>query len=95
MFRAILCSSSGGSIVYTQHPVLCMLLFLGDRSVHRQLVGTRNQILLKCRSTTHKNMLIIISEIPSCYFSEISRPAMGHTKSPIQWVTSTLSPERG
>ena len=37
MFRAILCSSSGGSIVYTQHLVLYMSLFLGDRSMHRQL----------------------------------------------------------
>ena len=37
MFRAILWSSSGGSVVYTQHLVLCMSLFLGDRSVHRQL----------------------------------------------------------
>ena len=37
MFRAILCSSSGGFIVYIQHLVLCMSLFLGDRSVHRQL----------------------------------------------------------
>ena len=34
MFRAILCSSTGGSIVYTQHLVLYMSLFLGDRSVH-------------------------------------------------------------
>ena len=34
MFRTIPCSSSGGSIVYTQHLVLCMSLFLGDRSVH-------------------------------------------------------------
>ena len=40
MFRAILCSS-GGSIVYTQHLVLCMSLFLGDRSVHRQLEDFR------------------------------------------------------
>jgi len=32
-----LCSSSGGSTVYTQHLVLYMSLFLGDRSVHRQL----------------------------------------------------------
>ena len=30
MFRAILCSSSGGFIVYMQHLVLCMSLFLGD-----------------------------------------------------------------
>ena len=37
MFRAILCSSSGGFIVYIQHLVLCMSVFLGDRSVHRQL----------------------------------------------------------
>ena len=37
MFRAILCSSSGGSIVYTQHLVLYMSLFLCDRSVYRQL----------------------------------------------------------
>ena len=37
MFRAILCSSSGGFVVYIQHLVLCMSLFLGDRSVHRQL----------------------------------------------------------
>ena len=37
MFRAISCSSSGGFIVYIQHPVLCMSLFLGDRSVHRQI----------------------------------------------------------
>ena len=39
MFRAILCSSSGGFTVYTQHLVLCMSLFLGDRSGsgHRQL----------------------------------------------------------
>ena len=37
MFRAILCSSWGGSIVYTQHLVLYMSLFLCDRSVHRQL----------------------------------------------------------
>ena len=35
MFRAILCSSSGGCIVYTQHLVLYMSLFLGDRSVQR------------------------------------------------------------
>ena len=35
MFRAILCSSSGGSTVYTQHLVLYMSLFLCDRSVHR------------------------------------------------------------
>ena len=35
MFQAILCSSSGGSIVYTQHLVLYMSLLLGDRSVHR------------------------------------------------------------
>jgi len=32
------CSSSGGFIVYIQHLVLCMSLFLGDRSVHIQLV---------------------------------------------------------
>ena len=37
MFRATLCSSSGGFTVYIQHLVLCMSLFLGDRSVHRQL----------------------------------------------------------
>ena len=37
MFRATFCSSSGGFIVYIQHLVLCMSLFLGDRSVHRQL----------------------------------------------------------
>jgi len=37
MFRAPLCSSSGGFIVYIQHLVRCMSLFLGDRSVHRQL----------------------------------------------------------
>ena len=37
MFRATLCSSSGGFIVYIQHLVLCMSLFLGERSVHRQL----------------------------------------------------------
>ena len=37
MFRAILCSSSGGSTVYTQHLVLYVSLFLCDRSVHRQL----------------------------------------------------------
>ena len=37
MFRAILCSSSGGSIVNTQHLVLYVSLFLCDRSVHRQL----------------------------------------------------------
>jgi len=34
MFRGILCSSSGGSIVYTQHLVLYMSLFLRDLSVH-------------------------------------------------------------
>ena len=37
MFRATLCSSSGGFIVYIQHLFLCMSLFLGDRSVHRLL----------------------------------------------------------
>jgi hypothetical protein len=37
MFRAILCSSSGGSTVYTQHLVLYVSLFLCDRSVHKQL----------------------------------------------------------
>jgi hypothetical protein len=37
MFRATLCSSSGGFIVYIQHLVICMSLFLGDRSVHRQV----------------------------------------------------------
>jgi len=37
MFRAILSSSSGGTIVYTQYLVLYKSLFLGDRSVHRQL----------------------------------------------------------
>jgi len=37
MFRAILCSYSGESIVYTQHLVLYMSLFLGDRSMHKQL----------------------------------------------------------
>ena len=37
MFRAILCSSSGGSIVYTQHLVPYVSLFLGDCSVHRLL----------------------------------------------------------
>ena len=37
MFRATLCSSSGGIIVYIQHLVLCMLPFLGDRSVHRHV----------------------------------------------------------
>ena len=36
MFRAILCLSSGGLILYIQHLFLCMSLFLGDRSVHRQ-----------------------------------------------------------
>ena len=40
MFRATLCSSSGGFFVYIQHLVLCMSLFLGDRSVHRQLEDT-------------------------------------------------------
>ena len=30
MFRAILCSSSGATIVYTQHLDLCKSLFLGD-----------------------------------------------------------------
>ena len=38
MFRATRCSSSGGFIVYIQHLVLCMSLFLGDHSVHRQIV---------------------------------------------------------
>jgi hypothetical protein len=37
MFQAILCSSSGGFFLYIQHLVLCMSLFLGDRSVHRQV----------------------------------------------------------
>ena len=37
MFRAILCSSSGGYFVCTQHLVLYISLFLDDRSVHREL----------------------------------------------------------
>jgi hypothetical protein len=41
MFRETMCSSSGGFIVYIQHLVLCVSLFLGDRSVHRQLEDSR------------------------------------------------------
>ena len=37
-----MCSSSGGFIVYIQHLVLCMSLFLGDCSVHRQLEDSSN-----------------------------------------------------
>jgi hypothetical protein len=37
MFRAILCSSSGGSIVHTQHLVPYVSLFLGNCSVHSAL----------------------------------------------------------
>ena len=44
MFRAILCSSSGDSIVYTQHLVPYISLFLGDCSVHRLLEDS----LLRC-----------------------------------------------
>ena len=42
MFRAILCSSSGGFFAYIQHLVLCMSLFLGDRSMNRQLEESSN-----------------------------------------------------
>ena len=44
MFRTILCSSSGGFIVYKQHLVLCMSLFLGDRSVHSAHIKTHKKI---------------------------------------------------
>ena len=48
MFRATLWSSSGGFIVYIQHLVLCMSLFLGDRSLedlHRTHPITYTQTL--------------------------------------------------
>ena len=40
MFRVTLCSSSGGFTVHIQLLVLCMSLFFGDRSVHRQFLCT-------------------------------------------------------
>ena len=42
MFREILCSSSGGFIVYIEHLVLCMSLFLGDIQRTRCSMYTMN-----------------------------------------------------
>ena len=58
MFRATLCSSSGGFIAYIQHLVLCLSLFLGDRSVHRQLESLFTVPLPTC-VITHRNKRIM------------------------------------
>ena len=63
MFRAILCSSSGGSIVYTQHLVLYMSLFLGYRSVHRQLESSN----YLCTERSPKKTDILYKEPDAVY----------------------------
>ena len=54
MFRVMLCSSSGGTIVYTHNLVLYKSLFLGDRSVHRQLEDCACALSGQLRRVTYK-----------------------------------------